>query len=237
MSKISPESTVAEIVSEKISRSKVFENNGIDFCCGGDIPLSDICRVQGLKVEKVLQELDANDIEHPESERDWNTAPLHELCDDIVAVHHENLRREMPRIKKMIEKLAEVHKVNHPELRDLLAVFSSFEEEITSHLMKEEHILFPMIKQLETASASPEFHCYTVANPIHVMMSEHESAGEALDKMRTITKDYIPPEDACNTYKAMLDALHELESDTHRHIHRENHILFPRAQSRESELK
>lgn len=237
MSNITPETTVAKIVSEKISRSKVFEDNGIDFCCGGDIPLSDICRIQGLNVEKVLKELQEIDERSTEQERDWTKAPLHELCDDIVSAHHENLRKEMPRIKKMIAKLAEVHKDNHPELRDLLAVFSAFEEEITSHLMKEEHILFPMIKELETATSAPEFHCYTVANPIQVMMSEHESTGEALEKMRTITKDFIPPEDACNTYKAMLEALHELENDTHRHIHRENHILFPRAKAREKELK
>ena len=44
------------------------------------------------------------------------------------------------------------------------------------------------------------------------------------------------PEWACNTYRAMLDGLKQLEGDLHQHIPKENNVLFPKAIGREAEL-
>jgi regulator of cell morphogenesis and NO signaling len=68
------------------------------------------------------------------------------------------------------------------------------------------------------------------------MEHEHDGAGSALERLRELTDGYIPPSWACNTYRALLDALAHLERDMHRHIHKENSVLFPRALAMEKEM-
>jgi regulator of cell morphogenesis and NO signaling len=103
-------------------------------------------------------------------------------------------------------------------------------------MLKEEQILFPMVRELEQAQGAPAFHCGTVRNPIAVMEHEHDDVGAALERLRALTSDFTPPADACNTFRATMAALEELERDMHVHIHKENSILFPRAAAREAEL-
>ena len=103
-------------------------------------------------------------------------------------------------------------------------------------MFKEEQILFPAIRQMERTASQPNFPFGTVANPIRMMEHEHEAAGSALGRIRELTNGFLPSEGACNTYRVMLDALAQLEQDTHQHIHKENNILFPRAQQLEASL-
>jgi regulator of cell morphogenesis and NO signaling len=69
------------------------------------------------------------------------------------------------------------------------------------------------------------------------MEFEHDNAGNALAVMRQSTDDYQPPKWACNTYRAMLDGLKQLEWDLQQHIHKENNVLFPKAIQLESERR
>ena len=103
------------------------------------------------------------------------------------------------------------------------------------HFAKEEQILFPMVQQLDASETAPAFHCGSLANPIGQMESEHTEAGSALEELRELTDGYAPLDWACNTYRAMLDALARLEQDLHLHIHKENNLLFPRALEMERE--
>jgi regulator of cell morphogenesis and NO signaling len=96
-------------------------------------------------------------------------------------------------------------------------------------MMKEEMILFPFVRQLEASSERPEFHCGSIANPVRQMEHEHDLAGEALAILSESTDGYAPPEWACNTYRALLHSLAQLEADMHQHIHKENNVLFPKA--------
>lgn len=77
-------------------------------------------------------------------------------------------------------------------------------------------------------------HCGSVGNPIGQMEAEHEDAGAALARMRSLTDNYALPDDACPTFAALYDGLAEIERDLHQHIHLENNILFPRAIEMES---
>ncbi len=229
--------TVGELVTERPSRSRVFEQLGIDYCCGGKVPLAQACAAKKLSVDQVLEQLQASDAQGTQvADTDWSQAPLSELIDHIVDTHHRYLRRELPRLSGLVAKIRDVHGERHPHLRDVASTFAGLQAELDAHMMKEERILFPMIKQMEQAESRPEFHCGSVGNPIAVMEDEHDSAGRALERMRTLTDGFQPPADACNTYRATLDGLHELETDLHQHIHKENNILFPRAQRREAEL-
>ncbi len=228
MSSIRQETAVGQILTERPSRSRVFEKYNIDYCCGGHESLEEACAKRELDVAKILHELELSDVENMgRQETDWSKATISELVDHIVATHHEYLGREMPRLTALVNKVAEVHGRQHPELFGLQGVFMGFNAEIEAHKRKEEEILFPFSKELDGAESLPSFHCGSLRNPIRMMMYEHENAGAALGKMRELTNDFTMPADGCNTYRAMLDGLEQLETDMHWHIHKENNILFP----------
>jgi regulator of cell morphogenesis and NO signaling len=222
--------TVGQIVTWRPELASVFERLGIDYCCGGQTPLTDACAERGLGVQAVLAALhDAGGTPPRPSERDWSTTRLTELRDHIVATHHAYLNSELPRIAALLDKVVQVHGRRHPELPECRAVFTALRDELESHMQKEERILFPLIAQIEGAQGPVRSHCGSVQNPIRVMETEHDSAGTALGQLRELTGGYVPPADACNSYRAVLTGLAELEADLHTHIHKENNILFPRA--------
>jgi len=90
-------------------------------------------------------------------------------------------------------------------------------------------VLFPMIRELETATEAPRFHCGTLQNPIAAMSSEHDRVGELLARLRALTDAYTVPDDGCASYQLLYTGLAELEADTHLHVHKENNCLFPAA--------
>lgn len=104
-------------------------------------------------------------------------------------------------------------------------------------MMKEDDVLFPIIREFDTANHLPQFHCGGLVNPIRVMEFEHDEAGGLLKKFREYTEDYTLPEHACNSYRALFAALQEMESDLHLHVHKENNILFPKALEKEKALQ
>ena len=229
--------TVGEIVAESIGRSEVFEKFGIDYCCGGATPLGEACAAKGLDPAIVVSALVEFNGSAPASDVDPKAMGLTELCDHIEQTHHAYLREALPRITGLTAKIAEVYSESHPELAVLARTFAGLRLELEQHMLKEEQILFPVIRAMESSDGEFEFHCGNLSAPISVMEMEHDNAGGALAKMRAITHDYIPPVDACTTYKAALDALATLERDLHIHIHKENNVLFPRALAMESEAK
>ena len=237
MSALDAESTVAQWVAENPPTATVLEEFEIDYCCGGGISLSEACERKRLDPDAVLSRLSEAAVEaRKESTENWLDSELSELCDHIEATHHSYLRKQLPRLTELIDKVACAHEAKHPELRALQQAFRDLRAELEPHMMKEEQILFPAIRQLENIASQPTFPFGSVANPIRMMEHEHDAAGSGLTRIRELTGRYETPEDACNTYIVMLNALQELEADLHRHIHKENFILFPRAQQLESAL-
>lgn len=225
--------TVAELVRQRPKRSRIFEELGIDFCCHGHVPLDQACVLNGLDLVDVCRRLEATESEVPGAERDWTAATLSELTEHIVDAHHTRLRRELPRLAGLIDRVLAAHGDNHPELSRLRDAFASLQNELLPHMMKEEQVLFPMIRKLEQTPADQRwnlrFQCGSIGNPIAVMEHEHDTTGKALRQLALLTHDYRPPRDACPTYLALLSGLRELQSDLHQHIHKENNILFPAA--------
>ncbi|MFQ5790463.1 MAG: iron-sulfur cluster repair di-iron protein [Acidobacteriota bacterium] len=228
--------TVGDIVARVPTLSRVFEQAGIDYCCGGKKTLQEACREKRLDPQGFLGRLEgAQSLGDEEVVVDAAAMPLAELADHIEQTHHAYLRSELPRLNAMTEKVASVHGDKEPRLGELRNAFLALAQELSSHMMKEEQILFPMVRQLDASEAAPMFHCGSLANPIRQMEMEHDHAGSALERQRELTDGYQPPEWACNTYRAMLDALAHLERDLHQHIHKENNVLFPRALEMERE--
>ncbi|HET6381907.1 MAG TPA: iron-sulfur cluster repair di-iron protein [Armatimonadota bacterium] len=237
MSQIALTSEVGQLVAESPETARIFERFGIDYCCGGKMSLAKACARKGVDVVDVLEALEISERRTPTRESGLASSSLADLVDHIVEVHHAYLKEEMPRLHEIIEKVDRVHGDQHPELHEVIRTYADFRTDMEMHMGKEETVLFPMCKQLETTQTRPSFHCGTIENPIDVMEAEHEAAGQALAQMRRLTNDFTPPADACNTYRVMLDGLACLEADTHQHVHLENNILFPRAVAREASLR
>jgi regulator of cell morphogenesis and NO signaling len=166
----------------------------------------------------------------------FSSQTLSDMCDSIESSHHAYLRQELPRLTQLVAKVLSVHGAQHTWLSELSDAFQQLREELVPHMFKEEQILFPAIRTIEQSRTVPFFPFGSVDNPIRMMEHEHDVAGQALKTMRETTSDYALPVGGCNTFRAMLDGLRELEYDLHQHIHKENNILFPRASRLAAEL-
>jgi regulator of cell morphogenesis and NO signaling len=226
--------TVGEIAAASEAATKILEQYGIDYCCGGNRPFEEVCREKGLSVAAVAGEIASAAVAAPAQSENWSNAPLRELIRHIVSTHHEYLKLELPRVGQRLRKVVQVHGENDPAaFRELEAVYEEMGQELDMHMHKEEMMLFPAIERYAAAVDRglplPPAPFGSIGNPIGMMEAEHESAGRALQRIRELTLNYQVPAYACSTYIAMLDGLKALESDLHVHIHLENNILFPRA--------
>jgi len=227
------EKTVREYAAETPNAARVFEKLKIDYCCGGARSLGDACAAAGVGVEEVSRLLEQSNAFEGDTPEGLQSGTLAELADYIVDKHHAFTRGEMNRVTALAEKVASKHGANHPELTQVRALFARLCDDLRPHMFKEEMILFPYVKQMERAAADGRPMPYapfgTVGNPVRVMMSEHDAAGDILRELRATTADYAAPGDACISYQTLYRALEELEKDLHRHIHLENNVLFPKA--------
>ena len=219
--------TVGELVAERPGRSRVFQNFGIDFCCQGARTLREACEGKNVSSDSVVEQLEAELQDKAAPNENPAELPIPELVDYIVKTHHGFLWRELPRLHAMSARVAQVHGGHTPSLVEVFEVFSGLEGEMVSHMKKEEEILFPTVVAMSRNEAPP----VPLDDPISCMMHEHESSGQALERLRELTHGFRPPPEACNTYRALFSGLHDLEEDLHRHIHLENAVLFPTAQA------
>lgn len=227
--------TVGEIVATNFRAAGVFERFGIDFCCGGRRSIADACRQAGVDPGVVVAELKA--LSHETAEDDVTGWSIGEIIDHIVSHHHGYVRSALPAISQHLATLVRVHGERHPELARVAAHFEQMKQDLEQHLLKEERVLFPYVRQLsQRHEAMPPSPFGTVENPIRMMELEHREAADELRLIRELTDGYTPPADGCATYTACLAELERFEHDLHRHVHLENNVLFPRAVALERDL-
>lgn len=228
MNEFNTNQSIGEIVSIMPKASEVFKKYNIDFCCGGHRHLSEAIREQKLNEREVINKLDEA---YEETRRiinqvDYRTMPYSELIDYIVNTHHAYLKKSLPEISQLTTMILRVHGVNHSDLFKVHKQFSTLKTELEQHLIKEEEILFPLIKEYEKIPSTDLLN--KIRTVIKETEEEHEAAGDILKELRKITNDYMVPEDGCGSYKKTFEWLQELEADLFQHIHLENNILFKR---------
>ncbi len=232
--------TVGEIAAKDLRKAEVFKKYGIDFCCGGKKSLKQACEEKGLDVAIVEAELE-NPAPAVQPANDFNRWEADFLADYIYNQHHIYYYNEMPVIKGLLTKVMQHHGSNHPELKYLYSLFSQLVQELDTHFMREEKVVFPFIKALVLAKKTGNFEVLnsqpSLTEPIQIMEVDHEAAGGILADMKKLAGDYNPPADACNSYQYLYKKLKELDEDLHQHIHLENNILFPKALKLEKELR
>jgi len=219
---VSPSTTVADLVSDRPARARLFEQLGLDYCCGGKRSLEDACRAKGLDVGTVATMLDVLD-RSGETHDDLADATLGEICDHIVAFHHERLRTELPRLSGLLAKVVKAHGAERPELAPVQATYEELRVELEEHMAGEEEHAFPAVRAVEAGGAANG-----LAPRIAELETEHALAGELLQRLSELTDGYSLAGVGCNTHRAALDGLAELQRDLHLHIHEENNVLFPR---------
>jgi regulator of cell morphogenesis and NO signaling len=214
---LSEYSRVGEIAAQFPLATRVFARRRIDYCCGGGVALEDACRRRGLDAREVLAEIEAELDRSPISGRSWCDVSSEALIDHIVETFHRPLHEELPRLDAMARKVATVHadRDRDGRLAELADTVARLRGELEIHMQEEEAELFPAL----LAGGSED-----VASFEH----EHEAAGAELAALRRLTDDFVPPAEACTTWRALFAGLEALESMMHEHVHLENNVLFPR---------
>lgn len=211
--------SLGSIVSEMPGATRIFHAHKLDFCCAGHQSLSEAAARRGLDADAILAELQA--LEAPNNaEVNWRAAPQTELIDHILARYHARHREQLPELIRLAQRVEQVHGDRDDCPTGLTDLLRYLLQELESHMLKEEHILFPaLLDGLGSKTAAP----------ISVMRMEHEHHGEALQRLLELTRQITPPEDACNTWRALYRGLDEFVSDLMQHIHLENNVLFTNA--------
>lgn len=224
--------TVAQLALERPAIVPMFERWRIDYCCHGRAPLAEALNRAGVEpaeFESVLATLPVDTTNEPRAELLGPTA----LADYIVAKHHDWTRSSLDRILPLARKVGDVHGRRAPSLIIVREQLERLHPELNGHMLREEQVLFPFIKQLDTArrtgGRSPIPFFGTVRNPVRRMMDEHEVAAEILEQVIPILRDEIQDPKACTSMRLLASSVTDLESDLHSHVHLENNVLFPRA--------
>ncbi len=225
--------TVREIAIENPSSVQVFESLGIDYCCGGNRSLDEACRRASVPLDEARRLLAIADEQAPAPGDNRAEATTLELTEHIVAQHHGYVRRESARLIPLLKTVVSRHAACHPELKMVQDLFGAMADELFAHMIKEENVLFPYLVKMEAwlrdGHTPPSAVFGSVEVPISRMLADHDDAGELAKRIRTLSSDFRPPDDACPAYRALYKGLEEFEQDLHRHVHLENNILFPRA--------
>lgn len=230
---INRNSNIGQIVAENYKAAAVFKKHGIDFCCNGNRTIE---RAVGKKEDgpdQLIRELKEAVAEKNNGSIDFKSFPLDLLADYIEKTHHRYVTQKINEITPFLQKIVQVHGMNHPELMEIERLFMLSAGDLSAHMKKEELVLFPYIRGIVQAQLSggnkPNSVIDSAASYIAEMEKDHDAEGERFRTISALTDEYTPPEDACTTYRVTFSMLEEFEDDLHRHIHLENNILFPRS--------
>jgi regulator of cell morphogenesis and NO signaling len=225
--------TVAEIALEQPMAIPVFERYGIEYCCGGRMPLAEACELIDVAVEKVVAAVEATSCKSVAGTRDWGKEALVDLTDHIVAKHHTYCKSELVLLSGLAIKVTKRHGGRDPELSIIQAKFAQLAAKLTDHLANEEVFVFPMIAKLErdkTTNCAARCESHAIVNEtLTRLMQDHDESRALMAEIRSLSRNFNPPGYACATFRAFYEGLSEFEQDLHRHVHLENNILFPRA--------
>ena len=231
---------VGEIVAQNFQTARVFENFGVDFCCGGKRSISDACSEKNIDPYILINELEKiGDINSTASH--FNSWEVDFLIDYIVNNHHSYVVNSISTIEHHLLQVITAHGEKYPALSKIENLFAELKDELITHLTKEEKMLFPYIKKMQIAYKNsfelpfPPFG--SINNPVRIMESEHDKAGKLLEEISKLANNYVPPKDACGRFRLLYDELKDFENDLHMHVHLENNILFPKSIELEERLK
>ena len=210
---------IGQIAVDLPGATAIFRRLKLDFCCGGQISLTEACEHKGLDTARVVTELAG--LRREDTGPESPDAPA--LIDHILTRYHAVHREQLPELIRMARRVEAVHR-DHPEVPHGLADhLEVMEVELLEHMEKEEQVLFPAIE-----ARTPQMQA-----PIGAMREEHTGHGQMLEQLVALTHEHTPPQGACNTWRALYAGTAQLTNDLISHIHLENNVLFPRFENRD----
>ncbi len=226
--------SVADVALHFPSAIDILNKYQLDYCCNGKKPFQEVCKKYNLNAEQIWFELQRIKADSGMDKRTrFETWNLSLLIDFILQNHHQYVRKAIPEIQELLDKVCNVHGDEQPSLHEIREDFNSLADELMGHMPKEEEILFPAIKMMlaqKEGTMKKSSLVPSLSAPITVMEHEHESAGDLIKSIRTLSDHYTPPSFACPTYQIAFKKLQEFDNDLMQHIHLENNILFPKSQ-------
>jgi regulator of cell morphogenesis and NO signaling len=215
--------TLAAIVARHPASARVFQAHRLDFCCHGDVTLEEALRGRPESAERVLREVEEaiRSLDREVATEDVTALSVAALVSRIISSHHAYLRRQLPAIQPLLQKVARVHGEHNPKLAEVAGAFDQLKRAIEPHLDEEEQVLFPdlMARVPDRTKVEAE---------LSRMHADHLEVGKLIGHLREQTDDYTTPEWGCRSYRLVMSELEDLETDLLRHVHLENHVLMPR---------
>jgi regulator of cell morphogenesis and NO signaling len=204
---------IGQIAVQLPGATAIFRRHKLDFCCGGQVSLAQAASEKGLDAVALMRELAA--IQRTDAPLEFDSAGA--LIDHILQRYHAVHRDQLPELIRMARRVEAVHR-DHPLVPvGLAALLEAAEQDLLDHMVKEESILFPILK----AGGSP-----FVSQPIGVMRTEHTQHGALLEQLMDLSNNASPPQGACNSWRALYAGIAQVHDDLINHIHLENNVLF-----------
>ena len=221
------ETTLAEATRIQPEAIDIFEEMEIDYSCQGPRSLADAAHDAGYRVEELIDHLES--ARGPARPADWFQEPLPALIDFLTSDHRSLLEANLPAMRRRIdEAIAAVGE--RVELRRMQAIFRYLSAGISSHVINEEHELFPVINNLGINPAAPKLR---IGQRVLRELVEHETFRDRLRTLRELAQRL--PENAA--VSALRTALSAFSQEINRHMHLENNVLYPRAIEVENGLR
>ncbi len=234
---ITNETIVGELTAQDYRAASVFKKFAVDFCCNGNRTIKEVCEMTDINPADIIGALQSALTVNNDTALDFKTWPADLLADYIEKKHHRFVKDQAIEIKPYLHKISKVHGDIHPELYTIEKLFNAGVDELTTHMEKEESVLFPFVRKMKQEKFPQQNIAFrSIKNPIETMMLEHNVEGERFREISALSNSYTPPPDACNTYRVAFALLKAFEEDLHLHIHLENNILFPQAIALEKSL-
>lgn len=218
MTTLSPDMTVTAIAADLPGAAELFRTKGINFCCGGNIALSEAALKAGLSPEALLADLQA--LANAAGRDAPEATPA--LIEHILSRYHETHRTELEWLIPLAQKVERIHGDHEDAPLGLTEALIALHDDLDAHMAKEELVLFPMMLQ----GGNP-----TIMHPIAKMRDEHADTARLLAGVEHAAHGLVLPEGACGSWTALYTGLRKFSEDLVTHMHLENNVLFARFDS------
>jgi len=234
--------TVRDIVIDDYRTADVFKKWGINYCCGGNLPLDKACELKQINksaLEKDLEEATRSiQLSNNIAYQDW---PVEFLTDYIIHVHHSYLKKAIHNLLPLMESFVNGHQKKYPYLVEVKNIFSDLCAVLETHTNNEEESIFPYVKQISNTYNRKEVYgslfVRTMSKPISdVIQQEHDRIASLVQQLREKTNYYSFTAEACANHQVIYRKLKEFDADLVQHKHLENNFLFPKALEMEKSL-
>lgn len=158
---------------------------------------------------------------------------IDKLSDYILNSCHRYTKQNAVIIYDLIQKITYKSSETVPELPKLAATSFLFFQPLLNHLMKEEQVLFPAIRQLTKYKRNPARAVYKTFGFIKywviLLQKENQEVCKEMKLFRKLTNNYKWRIDVSDSYNELVKKMKKFENDLLLYVHIENNILFPKA--------